>query len=212
MPLSFTPTCSLPPENTKFTSVPNVRGTLDIVWACFTILLLCTWSVQHLNIQPLAKPRAAGQYVRLVVFQIKRKAKWMLLTLVAPEILIGLALSQFVAARHGRDMMQEFASEDGVEWTLEHSHFADMGGFVVRFPEDPGETKPTAAMPEKKDPPAAPSESSTVGDAIPSLEDAPSLHRAVNLLPRGVISIIRTPIDPRTQSLSAPLSRGTVNK
>jgi hypothetical protein len=207
MPLSFTPTCSLPPENTKFTSVPNVRGTLDIVWACFTILLLCTWSVQHLNIQPQIKPRAVGQYVRWTVALVKRKAKWMLLTLVAPEILIGLALSQFVAARHGRDMMQEFASEDGVEWTLEHSHFADMGGFVVQFADDSGEAKSDA---EQKLPAAAPSENSTIGDAIPSMEQAPSLRRAVNLLPRGVISIIRTPMDPRTQSLSAPLSRGAL--
>jgi uncharacterized membrane protein YwzB len=211
MQFSFTPTCSLPPENTKFTSVPNVRGTFDIVWACFAILLLCTWSVQHLNIQPLIKARAVGQYTRLTAFLVKRKAKWMLLTLVAPEILIGYALSQFVAARHGRDMMQEFASEDGVEWTLEHSHFADMGGFVVRFPNDAEEAKSDAALAEQKDHSAAAlSENISVGDPIPSLEGAPRLRRAVNLLPRGVISIIRTPMDPRTQSLSAPLSRGTV--
>src|ERR1700712_5695936 len=122
MPLLFTPTCSLPPDNTRFTSTPNVRGTLDIVWACFGILLLCTWSVQHLNIQPHVKPRAVGQYMRLTAFLVKRRAKWMFLTLMAPEILIGLALSQFVAARHGRDTMRQLANEDGVEWTLEHSH------------------------------------------------------------------------------------------
>jgi hypothetical protein len=223
MPLSFTPTCSLPPENTKFTSVPNVRGTFDIVWACFTILLLCTWSVQHLNIQPLIKPRAVGQYIRLTAFQVKRKAKWMLLTLLAPEILIGLALSQFVAARHGRDTMQEFASEDGVEWTLEHSHFADMGGFVIRFPDGSGAPDPTADAKSDGAPAgeneltaAAPSESSTAGDvpsgnAATSMEQPPSLRRAVNLLPRSVISVIKTPMDPRTQSLSAPLSRGMMN-
>src|ERR1700753_4368980 len=124
MQFSFTPICSLPPENTRFTSTPNVRSTLDIVWTCFSILLLCTWSVQHLNIQPHIKARAVGQYIRLTVFLVKRKAKWMLLTLMAPEILIGLALSQFIAARHGIDTMQELACEDGVEWTMEHSHFA----------------------------------------------------------------------------------------
>src|ERR1700761_9211684 len=112
MTFSFTPTCSLPPENTKFTSTPNVRSTLDIVWTCFSILLLCTWSVLHLNIQPQIKPRAVGHYIRLMGFLVKRKAKWMLLTLMAPEILIGLALSQFVAARYGQGMMKEFASED----------------------------------------------------------------------------------------------------
>jgi hypothetical protein len=224
MPLSFTPTCSLPPENTKFTSVPNVRGTLDIVWTCFSILLLCTWSVQHLNIQPQVKPRTIGQYVRWTVFLVKRKAKWMLLTLVAPEILIGLALSELVAARYGQDTMQEFACEDGVEWTLEHSHFADMGGFVIRFSDDSGardstgDAKSNTAKAMQNEPAAtAPSESSTIrdipsGHAMSSLKEAPSLHRAVNLLPREVISVIKTPKDPRTQSLSAPLSRGMMNK
>src|ERR1700761_5284923 len=186
MTFSFTPTCSLPPENTKFTSTPNVRSTLDIVWTCFSILLLCTWSVQHLNIQPQIKARAVGQYIRLTVFLVKRKAKWMLLTLMAPEILIGLALSQFIAARHGIDTMQELACEDGVEWTMEHSHFADMGGFVIWFPDDTGardsigDTKSDNAMAGENELAAAiPSRSSTVGDVpgkptIGHLEEAPS--------------------------------------
>ena len=147
----------------------------------------------------------------------------MLLTLMAPEILIGLALSQFIAARHGIDTMQELACEDGVEWTMEHSHFADMGGFVIWFPDDTGardsigDTKSDNAMAGENELAAAiPSRSSTVGDVpgkptIGHLEEAPSLRRAVNLLPRGVISVIKTPRDPRTKSLSAPLSRGMVN-
>jgi hypothetical protein len=221
MPFSFTPTCSLPPEHIKFTSTPNVRGTLDIVWTCFSILLLCTWSVQHLNIQPQVKARTAGQYFRLTVFLVKRKAKWMLLTLIAPEILIGLALSQFVAARHGQNTMQEFAREDGVEWTLEHSHFADMGGFVISFPDAGDSTedvKSDATTIGVTEPATTRSmEKNTEGDflsgqALNPPEKAPSLHRAANLLPRAVISVIRTPMDPRTQSLSAPFSRGMINK
>jgi hypothetical protein len=225
MPFSFTPTCALPPENTKFTSTPNVRGTLDIVWTCFSILLLCTWSVQHPNIQPQIKARTTAQYIRLAIFFVKRKAKWMLLTLVAPEILIGLALSQFVAARHGRDKMQELASEDGVEWTLEHSHFADMGGFVIAFSDasearsSTGDSKldtPSAAATEVS-PTAgldstATEEDALTGHAMAPVDEAPSLRRAVNLFPRGVISVIRTPQDPRTEALSAPLSRGMTNK
>ncbi|KAF2664974.1 hypothetical protein BT63DRAFT_443287 [Microthyrium microscopicum] len=217
MPFSFVPTCSLPPENTKFTSTPNVRGTLDIVWTCFSILLLCTWTVQHLNIQPLIKPRTIGQYFHWIIFFIKRKAKWMILTLIAPEILIGLALSQFVAARYGRDMMQGFANEDGVEWTLEHSHFADMGGFVINFPDTYGPWD--MAEDDKMAPFIREHEVSTLSskgsddrplNRLGSTAEVPSLRRAVTLrlLPRGVISVIKTPKDPRTQSLSASLSRG----
>ena len=148
----------------------------------------------------------------------------MLLTLMMPEILIGLALSQFVAARYGQNTMQDFACEDGVEWTLEHSHFADMGGFVIWFPDQSGdrdstgETKSDAAMAGENELAAAvPSESSVAQDVtgarpISSPGEAPSLRRAVNLLPRGVISVIKTPKDPRTEALSAPLSRGMMNK
>jgi hypothetical protein len=151
--------------------------------------------------------------LRLTAFFVKRRAKWMFLTLMAPEILIGLALSQFVAARYGRDKMQLLASEDGVEWTLEHSYFADMGGFVVSFPDDPGNRESTGD---------AKSDTATAGEneilegvprerALNSIKEAPSLRRAVNLLPRAMTSVIKTPKDPRTQSLSAPLSRGIVN-
>jgi hypothetical protein len=148
----------------------------------------------------------------------------MLLTLMAPEILIGLALTQFVAARHGQGTMQEFAREDGVEWTLEHSHFADMGGFVIRFPDDfrsgdsPRDVKLDATTVQESElATAAPFERSTEGHflsgrALSSLEEAPSLRRAANLLPKAVISVIKTPMDPRTQSLSAPFARGMMNK
>jgi hypothetical protein len=172
------------------------------------------------------KARSVGQSVRLILFLVKRKAKWMLLTLMAPEILIGLALSQFMAARHGQDTMQEFAREDGVEWTLEHSHFADMGGFVISFPDNSGvqdsggDAKLDTAAVWDNEPAVtagAVSKGNTEGDirsgnAVHSFDEAPSLRRAVNLLPRGVISAIRTTKDPRTQSLSAPLSRGKMNE
>jgi hypothetical protein len=149
----------------------------------------------------------------------------MLLTLMAPEILIGLALSQFVAARHGRDTMQDFVREDGVEWTLEHSHFADMGGFVISFPDSSGvqdsgeDTKLDNAKiwdNELTVAAGAVSQGNAEGDiptrkTISSLDEAPSLRRAVNLLPRGVISAIKTTKDPRTESLSVPLSRGMMD-
>lgn len=148
----------------------------------------------------------------------------MLVTLIAPEILIGQALSQFVAARHGRATMQELACEDGVEWTLEHSHFADMGGFVIRFLDDSrardstGDAEFDAATAREDElAAAAPSKGGSEGylpsgHAMSSLEEAPTLRRAVNLLPRGVISAIKTPKDPRIQSLSATLSRGLIKQ
>jgi hypothetical protein len=34
-----------------------VRGTFDILWSCIITLLICTWTVQHLNVPP---PRRKG--------------------------------------------------------------------------------------------------------------------------------------------------------
>lgn len=121
--------------------------------------------------------------------------------------------------------MRDYAREDGVEWTLEHSFFADMGGFVVKFGEDSAmagdgawDTKSDVATSKEIELTiTAPSESSTKGfapraRARTSMVGAPTLRRAVTLLPRGVISVIKTPKDPRTQSLSATLSRGKMNR
>ena len=156
MPLFFTPTCSLPPESTRFTSTPNVRGTLDIVWT-----LLQHPPPLHMEC-PAPEHPAPGQAARRRAvhpvawcFSSSARRNGCLLTLMAPEILIGLALSQFVAAKHGQDIMQGFACEDGVEWTREHSHFADMGGFVISFPDDSaargstGDTKSDTATAEE---------------------------------------------------------------
>jgi hypothetical protein len=57
----------------------------------------------------------------------------MLLSLLAPETTLGLAFSNFLSARLGVKRMRPFAAEDGVEWSLSHSYFADMGGFFITF-------------------------------------------------------------------------------
>lgn len=52
---SFQPNCTLPPPHTNFVSGPNIRGTMTILWNCISVILLCTWNIQHLNI-PLDRP------------------------------------------------------------------------------------------------------------------------------------------------------------
>ena len=54
----------------------------------------------------------------------------MLLTMVAPEFILGKAIGDFVAVWQMRKQMKEFASTDGVEWDLAHGFYANMGGFV----------------------------------------------------------------------------------
>ena len=64
--------------------------------------------------------------------RIWTSTKWMLATMIAPEILLGKAWGDLEDAKFLLDALQGFATEDGVPWTLTHSLFANMGGFVIR--------------------------------------------------------------------------------
>lgn len=55
---------------------PNTRGTFDILTTCIITMLLCVWTAVHLNVSPpegFWKPKF-------------RKFGWLLLALVAPEM------------------------------------------------------------------------------------------------------------------------------
>jgi hypothetical protein len=54
----------------------------------------------------------------------------MLAMMIAPELLLAKAWQDLMVALAGLPAMRELASQDRVEWTLTHSAFADMGGFV----------------------------------------------------------------------------------
>lgn len=88
----FPPTCPLPPSPVNHVSSPPTRGTLDILWSCLSVLVFCTWSVQHLNIPPQIRPVGKVQKLRLRVHLFFWKLKWMLVIVIAPECLLGKAL------------------------------------------------------------------------------------------------------------------------
>lgn len=133
---TFATQCSLPSNAVNFDSAPNVRGTLDILWTCLTILILCTWSIQHLSVPPQVFPRTKSQWFRRTLFLARRKAIWMLITLLAPEFTFGLALADLLSAGSNVKDLKGYADEDGVPWTYAHACFADTGGIVIYFPPD----------------------------------------------------------------------------
>jgi hypothetical protein len=61
----------------------------------------------------------------------------MALTLLAPEVIFGFALSALWSARSNNTTLKRLASKDGVDWSIAHSFYADMGGFVLEFGEVP---------------------------------------------------------------------------
>ncbi|KAF8847290.1 hypothetical protein BDZ45DRAFT_665973 [Acephala macrosclerotiorum] len=131
--ISFRTNCTLPGAAPYFVSAPNVRGTLEIVWNCLSVLLLCTWSILHLNVP--VQTHAAGTYQKHVraMKRFGKKIKWMMFSLLAPEWLLGKALSDLMSASLLVKKFHEFTDTDDVTWTKSHVFLANMGGFAIQF-------------------------------------------------------------------------------
>jgi hypothetical protein len=61
----------------------------------------------------------------------------MLTTLILPELLVGLAFQDMMIAWRSCRMMEDFTSADGVEWTMTHAFYANMGGFILNVRSSP---------------------------------------------------------------------------
>lgn len=132
---SFYPHCTFPSQAAGYIAAPNIRSTLEIVWDCVSILILCSWSILHLNVPGQYTPHSKLQKLRRHAWFTMRKAKWMLVTLVAPEFIAAKALTSYRSARLNYPALKEFADEDAVPWSMAHTFLADMGGLVIYFPE-----------------------------------------------------------------------------
>lgn len=128
----FQPNCTLPPSGPTFVSKP-IRGTLDIVWSCVSLFVLCSWSVLHLNVPFQARPRSRQQRFNRFWHLTARKIRWMLTALMCPEYNLGTAIAELVTANWNRGLVEEWAERDSVEWSLRHSIYANMGGFAIKF-------------------------------------------------------------------------------
>ena len=150
---AYQPHCPSPPEHINFASGPSIRGTLDIVWACFAVVLTCTWAVQHLSVPldtgfrkpswiPTRIARSKEPLVKEIAF-FTSKFKWMLWSIAAPEFVLGKALAERWAA-------QESQRQLGLEgWTSMHGFFANMRGFVLRFDVNAVQTSLKPSKPDE---------------------------------------------------------------
>jgi hypothetical protein len=55
----------------------------------------------------------------------------MIVTMLAPELVLSKAWEDLAVAQSDLRALQKLAGEDGTEWTVTHSLFANMGGFVI---------------------------------------------------------------------------------
>ncbi|PMD66117.1 uncharacterized protein K444DRAFT_580867 [Hyaloscypha bicolor E] len=126
----FDTTCTTPNVTTNFVSSPDSRGTLDILWSCLFTIIACTWTIQHLNV-PEERNGTDPGWIGDIKWGLKRtwaSAKWMIVTMLAPELVLSKAWEDLVVAQSDLKALQKLAGEDGTEWTVTHSLFANMGG------------------------------------------------------------------------------------
>ncbi|KAK5723957.1 hypothetical protein LTR17_013799 [Elasticomyces elasticus] len=115
-------TTSNAPSRLGWQESPNERGTLDIIWSCVSALLLCLWTMLHLNV-----PAKDDKYTAI----IGRKIRWLTLAVLAPELPMLFACGQYASAKRSlHDFRQAGYSEQ--QWTLPHAFYADMGGFILQ--------------------------------------------------------------------------------
>ena len=74
----------------SFVGTPEIRGTMTILWSCIITLIACLYTALHLNVPGDTK----------ALPMLREKFKWVIIGLVAPEIVLYLASSQFLEARH----------------------------------------------------------------------------------------------------------------
>ena len=68
---------------------PAYRGTFDIAWSCLLTIIACIYNAIHLNVPR----RNTGKWKLLL-----RKVKWATIALLAPEIVLYTAATQFLVA------------------------------------------------------------------------------------------------------------------
>ncbi|KAF4956072.1 hypothetical protein FGADI_4097 [Fusarium gaditjirri] len=109
---------------------PNVRGTFDILESCIFTLIACVFTALHLDVLPDPK------WQRLLF----EKAKWVLLTIVIPEVSILTATNQLFGAWilksqlkkvQRQQMSSKSNPEADFEINMKYAYFIIMGG--LRF-------------------------------------------------------------------------------
>ncbi|KAJ7752871.1 hypothetical protein B0H16DRAFT_1690892 [Mycena metata] len=93
-------------------TINSCRTLFDIVWGCLATIFACTWVALHQNV-----PDPNLGWFSLLM----RKLRMMLVTIIAPEVIVGFAARQFVSARW---ISKEF------DVSTTHGFFCNMGGFV----------------------------------------------------------------------------------
>lgn len=76
---------------------PNGRGTWGILVTCISTLLICSWSVMHLNIPPKETSKLQG---------LKTYGYWCIFGIFGPELVLWTAWQQMLSAKALKDELR----------------------------------------------------------------------------------------------------------
>ncbi|KIK51314.1 hypothetical protein GYMLUDRAFT_181609 [Collybiopsis luxurians FD-317 M1] len=106
--------------NDSCDNIHQCRTLFQIVWSCVSVLIACTWVAIHPNVP---SPREG------VLSILARKVGLMIVTLIAPEVVVLWAARQWFSARE----LAKRHRDKG--WSVSHGFLFLMGGFA-RFNGD----------------------------------------------------------------------------
>ncbi|KAG1769408.1 hypothetical protein EDD22DRAFT_167377 [Suillus occidentalis] len=157
LPLNCTSTPTLDISDSPSSS-SHTRTLCDIIQSCAATLFACSWAAIHPNIPGMDEGRTTIFFRRLSI---------MVLALIAPELMVTWATMQFLSALKTADSFKKFhpacsnrttevtamlpagaaldtshpsAPRVVNEWTVTHSFFAWMGGFMLYCNDRPPAT------------------------------------------------------------------------
>ncbi|KAI5797328.1 hypothetical protein DFH27DRAFT_483737 [Peziza echinospora] len=152
--LLFTPTSET--AEPLWVSGENKRTTFDLLSTCILTLIVCIWTAVHLNIPPRHERK------RGTVGMLKRgwgRVKWMIIGLLAPEIVLFIAFNQFLEARFRgllRRVFQRYTDDYIVRpfrWCIpkgiERGFYVVMGGYEY-YGEIDGDARTLKRIPQRK--------------------------------------------------------------
>ena len=110
-------------------SASNERGTWSVVWGCVATIFICTWSVLHFDV-----PRRSASDLE----RFARRAGYTLLAILAPEILLTIAITETLQSVILKKIMnRDVDRQQGREaWSLTHVRFLLNRGFAKDMESD----------------------------------------------------------------------------
>ena len=132
---------------------PTSRGTMNIIWVCASTIYTCVYVSVHIDVMDTRRnaddlikdlrkrefwpTRGPGKIFqtcfecvwKAAAHLIVRRAVWFVFNIVAPGLVILVAVLEVISAHDGMRFMRDRGQGD---WNMSLAFFADMGGFARR--------------------------------------------------------------------------------